>query len=74
MFAIPLHSSSIIIQIRYIPKKYESWEQKKARLQEEMSGLKHFTANDERSLLNKTKQHTTMDKHIEPIDERKHYI
>lgn len=29
---------------RYIPKRFESWDQKKYRLQEQMSGLKQFSA------------------------------
>lgn len=55
---------------RYVPKKYESWEQKKAHLQEEMSGLKHYTTDDERQLLNKSKERRPHPgEPIEPIDE-----
>lgn len=69
-----IRASGAFDRDRYIPKKYESWEQKKARLQEEMSGLKHYTANDERRLLNKSKQRSTLNQHIEPIDESKHHF
>lgn len=57
---------------RFIPKKYESWEHKKARLQEEMSGLKHYTSDDERALLSKANQRgPPQHPHTDPIDESK---
>lgn len=47
----------------------ESWEQKKIRLQEEMSGLKHFTAENARDKLRKRQNDVKDVNQINPVDE-----
>lgn len=47
----------------------ESWEQKKIRLQEEMSGLKHFTAENARDKLRKRQNDVKDANQINPVDE-----
>lgn len=55
---------------RFVPKGFESCEQKKIRLQEEMSGLKHqFSIENEQYLQDELNHTKDDDKEIDPVDE-----
>lgn len=58
--------------IRFIPKRFESAETKKLRLQEKMSGLKHqFSIENAANVAESTSQQPDDENDIDPVDECK---